>query len=185
MIKDFIKNNRILALKKACALFLLLFGMLFVFLNRDIYYSLHVEAVSQNADSPEAESLIRFSGSRTFEQPFQGWDGTLELVTIRFFNHGNSLSSGSVAVNILDANGNTLMSTEKALTSISRRSPFAFANPQKLSQNNTYLLQVIVRDAYNPQGFGIYTHSEKGGLFGTLTQDQTPIDNRLRASFNP
>ncbi len=184
MIKDFIKNNRILALKKACALFLLLFGMLFVFLNRDIYYSLHVEAVSQNADSPEAESLIRFSGSRTFEQPFQGWDGTLELVTIRFFNHGNSLSSGSVAVNILDANGNTLMSTEKALTSISRRSPFAFANPQKLSQNNTYLLQVIVRDAYNPQGFGIYTHSEKGGLFGTLTQDQTPIDNRLRASFN-
>ena len=67
MIKDFIKKNRMLAAKKACAVVLLLFGMVFVLSNRDIYYSAHIDSVPVSAEAQEDETLIEFSGSRTFE----------------------------------------------------------------------------------------------------------------------
>lgn len=183
MIKDFIKKNRMLAAKKACAVVLLLFGMVFVLSNRDIYYSAHIDSVPVSAEAQEDETLIEFSGSRTFEQQFFGWNGTLKMVMIRFSNQGKELSTGSVSINILDEDGNILQSTEKALSEIIRRTPFAFLETKELSENSTYILQVNVRDAYNPQGFGIYTHADKGSLFGSLSQDGAAIDNRLRTSF--
>lgn len=183
MIKDFIKKNRLLALKKGCAVLLVLLGILFVLANKDIYYSTHIHSVPVLNENPQDETLIKFSGSKTFEQQFSGWDGSLEILVIRFLNLGRDLSSGSVTVNILDADGNLIQSTEKNLTKIIRRTTFAFEEPKKLSADNTYILQVAVQDAQNPQGFGIYTHADKGSLFGGLTEDNHPIDNRLRASF--
>lgn len=184
MIKEFFLNNRILAAKKSISVILILFGIFFVLSNRDVYYSLHSSFVPLEEELQENETVIHFSGSRTFEQEFTGWNGALEMCYIRFSNQGRDLSSGSVTVNILDTDGNVLQSSEKPLRQIARRTSFVFEDPKEFSNNKTYVLQAVVRDAYNPQGFGICTYTDKGNLFGQLTQDQTPIGNRLRASFS-
>lgn len=183
MIKEFFLNNRIFAAKKTISIILILFGIFFVLSNRDVYYSLHSSFVPLEEELQENEAIIRFSGNMTFEQEFTGWNGTLEMCRIRFSNQGRDLSSGSVTVNILDTDGNTLQSAQKPLTQVARRTSFIFEDPKELSKNKTYVMQAVIRDARNPQGFGICTYTDKGELFGQLTQDGAPIDNRLRASF--
>lgn len=183
MIKEFFLNNRIFAAKKTISIILILFGIFFVLSNRDVYYSLHSSFVPLEEELQENEAIIRFSGNMTFEQEFTGWNGTLEMCRIRFSNQGRDLSSGSVTVNILDTDGNTLQSAQKPLTQVARRTSFIFEDPKELSRNKTYVMQAVIRDARNPQGFGICTYTDKGDLFGQLTQDGAPVDNRLRASF--
>lgn len=183
MIKEFFLNNRIFAAKKTISIILILFGIFFVLSNRDVYYSLHSSFVPLEEELQENEAIIRFSGNMTFEQEFTGWNGTLEMCRIRFSNQGRDLSSGSVTVNILDTDGNTLQSAQKPLTQVARRTSFIFEDPKELSRNKTYVMQAVIRDARNPQGFGICTYTDKGELFGQLTQDGAPVDNRLRASF--
>ena len=183
MIKEFFLNNRIFAAKKTISVILILFGIFFVLSNRGVYYSIHSSFVPLEEELQENETVIRFSGTRTFEQEFTGWNGALKRCRLRFSNQGRDLASGSVTVNILDADGNMLQSTERPLTQIGRRTYFVFEDSNELSKDKTYTLQVIVRDAYNPQGFGICTYTDKGELFGQLTQDGAPIDNRLRVSF--
>ena len=183
MIKEFFFNNRIFAAKKIISIILILFGIFFVLSNRDVYYSLHSSFVPLEEELQENEAIIRFSGNMTFEQEFTGWNGTLEMCRIRFSNQGRDLSSGSVTVNILDTDGNTLQSAQKPLTQVARRTSFIFEDPKELSRNKTYVMQAVIRDARNPQGFGICTYTDKGELFGQLTQDGAPVDNRLRASF--
>ena len=183
MIKEFFFNNRIFAAKKTISIILILFGIFFVLSNRDVYYSLHSSFVPLEEELQENEAIIRFSGNMTFEQEFTGWNGTLEMCRIRFSNQGRDLSSGSVTVNILDTDGNTLQSAQKPLTQVARRTSFIFEDPKELSRNKTYVMQAVIRDARNPQGFGICTYIDKGELFGQLTQDGAPVDNRLRASF--
>lgn len=184
MIKDFFINNRILAIKKTISIILILSGIFFVLANRDVYYSTHSEFVPLEEELPEKEEVIRFSGSRIFEQKFSGWDGTLESVFIRFSNQGKELSSGNIIINILDPDGNILQRAEIPLKKIVRRSCFVFDTPKLLSKSSTYTLQMLVKDAYNPQGFGVCTYTDKGDLFGQLSQDGSPINNRLRASFS-
>ena len=183
MIKEFFLNNRIFAAKKTISIILILFGIFFVLSNIDVYYSLHSSFVPLEEELQENEAIIRFSGNMTFEQEFTGWNGTLEMCRIRFSNQGRDLSSGSVTVNILDTDGNTLQSAQKPLTQVARRTSFIFEDPKELSRNKTYVMQAVIRDARNPQGFGICTYTDKGELFGQLTQDGAPVDNRLRASF--
>lgn len=185
MIKEFFKNNRALAVKKCLSTALILFGICFVLINKDVYYSTHISGVRLKEEVPEEETLIQFSGSRTYEQSFQGWNGTLKRVTIRFFNQGKEDSSGRVTVNILDADGSLLQSAEKPLPEVinSVKTTFAFHNAKTLSDRESYTLQVITHNAENPQGFGIYTHIDKGTLFGELTENNTPIEGRLRATF--
>ncbi len=185
MIKDILKHSRPLAIKKGFSILIILFGMLFVLLNRGLYYSDHISSVRLKAENPEDETLIRFLGNRTYEQEFSGWNGALRKVTIRFFNQGKEESSGSVTVSILSSDGTVLQSAEKPLTEVinSVRTSFAFKEPETLSAKETYILQVTVRDAKNPQGFGIYTHNNKGDLFGALTEDGEPSQGRLRATF--
>ena len=130
MIKEFFLNNRIYAAKKTISIVLILFGIFFVLSNRDAYYSLHSSFVPLEEEVQENEAVIRFSGTKTFEQEFTGWNGSLEMCYLRFSNQGRDLSSGSVTVNILDADGNMLQSSEKPLTQIARRTSFVFDNPK-------------------------------------------------------
>lgn len=185
MIKNFFKSDRPLAIKKIISIALILFGMLFVLLNKDVYYSTHVDSVRLKAEVPEEETLIEFSGNRTYEQQFNGWRGELKKVTIRFFNQGKEESAGSVTVNILNSDGTVIQSAEKPLTEVinSVKTTFAFKEPCTLSDQENYTLQVITHDAKNPQSFGIYTHVNKGDLFGSLTENGNPIEGRLRATF--
>ena len=184
-MKNFFKNDRPLAIKKSISIILILFGMLFVLFNKDVYYSTHTSSVRLKAEIPEEETLIEFSGDRTYEQQFLGWNGELKKVTIRFFNQGKEESSGNVTVNILDSKGDIIQSASKPLTEVinSVKTTFAFKQAATLSKDENYILQVITDDAKNPQSFGIYTHVNKGDLFGELTQDGKAIDGRLRATF--
>lgn len=185
MIKEYFKTNRTLAIKKTISILLILSCMFFVLLNKDVYYSKHVSGVRLKAEIPEEETLIRFSGDRTYEQQFTGWDGALRKVTIRFFNQGKENSSGSVSVSILDPDGTVLLAAEKPVNEVinSVKTAFVFKDAKKLSKNKTYILRVSTHEAANPQGFGIYTHINKGTLFGQLTEDNKPLDGRLRATF--
>lgn len=185
MIKDYFKYNRSLAVKKGFSLLIILFGMFFVLLNKGLYYSDHTSSVRLKAENPEEETLIRFLGNRTYEQEFSGWNGKLRKVTIRFFNQGKEESSGSVTVSILGSDGAVLQSAQKSLTEVinSVKTSFAFKAPSVLSSKEKYTLQVTVKNAQNPQGFGIYTHRNKGELFGSLTEDGKPTEGRLRATF--
>ena len=185
MIKEYFKTNRILAIKKTIAVLLILSGILFVLLNRDVYYSKHISGVRLKAEIPEEETLIRFSGDRTYEQQFTGWEGELKKVTIRIFNQGKENSSGNISVDILDSDGTVLLSAQKPLKEVinSVKTAFLFKESEKLSKNTDYTLRVTTHEASNPQGFGIYTHTNKGTLFGQLTENNTPIEGRLRATF--
>ncbi|MGN1166280.1 MAG: LTA synthase family protein [Lachnospiraceae bacterium] len=184
-MKKTLRNDRPLMIKKCIAVFLILFGIFFVLSNKELYYSIHTERVNLKSEIRQDETLIEFSGDRTYEQQFQGWNGELRKVTIRFFNQGKINASGSVAVNILTEEGQVLQSSEKALTEISNsdKTVFTFKESSVLSEKKTYILQVLTKDAYNPQHFGIYTHIDKGNLFGELSQDGSPIEGRLRATF--
>lgn len=184
-MKHALENDRPLIIKKCIAVFLILFGTFFVLSNKELYYSIHTERVSLKSERRQDETLIEFSGDRVYEQQFHGWDGELRKVTIRFFNQGKINSSGSITVNILTNEGQLLQSSEKPLTEISNsdKTVFTFKESSVLSEKGTYILQVLAKDAYNPQSFGIYTHIDKGTLFGKLTQDGAPIKGRLRATF--
>ena len=184
-MKSLFKTNKPLAIKKCAALFLILVGALFVLINKGVYYSTHTESVSTKNDIPEYENTIKFEGDKTFEQEFSGWNGTLQSITLRFDNQGNAAATGSVTIHICDQNGSVLQSTTKPLNEVkmSTRTTFAFEETAELSEDETYLLQVMIEDAHNPQGFGIYTYEEKGDLFGTLSEDGTSISGRLRATF--
>lgn len=184
-IKSYFEKNRLLVIKKSISAFLILFGMLFVLFNKDIYYSNHTSSVRLKSENPEDETLILFSGSRVYEQEFSGWNGELRKVTIRFFNQGKEEASGVAAVEILDPDGTVLQSAEKPLTEVinSVRTSFAFKDAGRFSAEKDYILRVSVHDADNPQGFGIYTHARKGELFGTLSEDGHAIEGRLRATF--
>lgn len=185
MIKELIKNDRSLAVKKCISVLLILAGTVFVLLNRDVYYSRHICAVRLRSEQPGAENIVRFSGNRTFEQRFSGWDGELKKVTVRFFNQGREESSGSVTASILTGDGEVLLTAKKPLHEVihSVKTTFAFQTSAFLSEKESYILRVVTRDAENPQGFGIYTHEDKGGLFGELTEDGRTISGRLRATF--
>ena len=184
-MKKYFKNNPTLFIKKCISVLLILFGICFVLLNRDEYYSVHKDYVPLKEEIREEETIIEFSGNHTFEQVFYGWDGVLSKATIRFYNQGRINSTGSVTVNILSDTGELLVSSDKSLTKInaSDRTAFAFDNDITLEKDKQYLLQIITHDAYNPQGFGLYTHIDKGDLFGQLSQDGNKIDSRLRATF--
>ena len=163
-MKSLFKTNKPLAIKKCAALFLILVGALFVLINKGVYYSTHTESVSTKNDIPEYENTIKFEGDKTFEQEFSGWNGTLQSITLRFDNQGNAAATGSVTIHICDQNGSVLQSTTKPLNEVkmSTRTTFAFEETAELSEDETYLLQVMIEDADNPQGFGIYTYEEKG-----------------------
>ena len=56
MIKDILKHSRPLAIKKGFSILIILFGMLFVLLNRGLYYSDHISSVRLKAENPEDET---------------------------------------------------------------------------------------------------------------------------------
>lgn len=184
-LKNFFKTCKTYALKKCVAVLLILFGMVFVLVNRDVYYSKHVESVHLDEEIQSDIGLVSFQGDGVFEQQFQGWNGTLRKVSLRFDNQGMHAATGLVTLHILDSEGNILQSAELPLTSIrtSYKTTFNFGEPQELSKKQTYTLQVVVKDAKNPQGFGVYTYAEKGELFGDLTYNGAPESGRLRATF--
>ena len=88
MIKEFFLNNRIFAAKKTISVILILFGIFFVLSNRGVYYSIHSSFVPLEEELQENETVIRFSGTRTFEQEFTGWNGALKRCRLRFSNQG-------------------------------------------------------------------------------------------------
>lgn len=184
-MKELFKNDRTLAVKKCIAFALVLFGMIFVLVNKGVYYSQHTDRVKLSKEQMASPDVVEFEGDKTFEQEFRGWNGTLTSISLRFSNQGNQAASGNVTLNVLDQNGKVLCSTEKPVSSVrtTKRSNFQFEEPVVLSHDQQYVLQVVVKDAHNEQGFGLLIYPEKKDLFGTLKADGKEIADRLGATF--
>ena len=161
--------------------------MIFVVVNKDVYYSRYKSKVSITEEAIKNPYIIEFQGDKTFEQKFRGWNGTLEYTMIRFSNQGNQDAVGLITVNVLDMDGNVLVSKSRDVSTIMTTKPCRIKFPKDervtLSDKNTYILQVIAQGVNNPQGFGIFTYKEKGDLYGTLTDDGKEIEGRLGATF--
>ena len=184
-MKELWEKDKILVCKKCVSILLIVFGMIFVLANKGVYYSDHVSSVKIPKTSLNNPVIVEFQGDKIFEQEFMGWNGALNVVTLRFENQGNQAAGGSVVLNILDENGTLLQSTEKKISKIktTRPSIFSFEDPRQLSKDHRYILQVVIRDASNPQGFGVLTYPEKKKLFGTLKEDGIELETRLGATF--
>lgn len=185
-MKEMWKNDKPLIIKKCISILLVLFGMIFVLVNKGVYYSDHearVEISKKNLLNPV---VVEFEGDKVFEQQFRGWDGSLDQIAMRFSNQGNQAATGTVTLHVLDADGRLLQASEKSLSKIRTTKPvyFRFDDPVTFSKNNWYTLRVIVEDAHNPQGFGLFTYPQKGKLFGQLTVDGEENENRLGATFS-
>ena len=181
------KQDKALVIRKIVALLLVLFGMIFVVVNKNVYYSRYKSKVSIPAEAVANPIVVTFEGDKTIEQEFRGWDGTLEYTMIRFSNQGNQEAVGTITVNILDSDRNILTSTSRDASTIMTTKPCKFSFPEDgkitLSDDNVYIMQIIASDVHNPQGFGIFTYTEKGELYGTLLDDGNPIEGRLGATY--
>ena len=76
-MKELFKNDRTLAVKKCIAFALVLFGMIFVLVNKGVYYSQHTDRVKLSKEQMTSPDVVEFEGDKTFEQEFRGWNGTL------------------------------------------------------------------------------------------------------------
>jgi phosphoglycerol transferase MdoB-like AlkP superfamily enzyme len=181
------KEDRAQFIRKVLALLLVAFGMVFVIANKGVYYSVHKDKVSIPAEVVANPIVVSFDGDKVFEQEFKGWDGTLEHTLIRFSNQGNQDATGVITVNVLDSDRNLLATSSREMSTIMTTKPCKFKfeeeNRKLLSDDNSYILQVVASGVHNSQGTGIFTYEEKGELYGTLTDDGTPIDGRLGATF--
>ena len=181
------KQDKALVIRKIIALLLVLAGMVFVIVNKDVYYSRHKESVPMPAEDVANPTVITFDGDKIFEQEFKGWDGTLEYSMIRFSNQGNQDAVGTITVNILDEDRNLLVSTVRDVSGIktTKQCRFQFPKDQLIlfSDDNNYIMQVVAEGVYNPQGFGIFTYMDKGEIYGNLTDDGKSVEGRLGATF--
>lgn len=181
------ENDKALFIRKIIALLLVVVGMIFVVVNKDVYYSRYKSKVSIPSEAVANPIVISFQGDKVFEQEFQGWNGVLEYTMIRFSNQGNQSAEGRITVNILDSDRNVLATTGRDVSTIMTTKPsrLSFEEEEQvtLSDSNTYIMQVIASGVSNPQGFGIFTYQEKGELYGTLTDDGNPVEGRLGATF--
>lgn len=184
-MKEFFKNDTKFAVKRCLAIALIVFGMIFVFINKGVYYSEYKDSVSITPESLANPIMMEFQGSKTFEQEFRGWNGELRRIGMRFENQGNQDATGTALFNILDSNGTVLASSLKQLSELrtTKKSRIAFAEPVQLSSKEHYTLQVVITDANNPQGFGLFTYREKGDLFGNLLVDGQVVEERLATNF--
>jgi phosphoglycerol transferase MdoB-like AlkP superfamily enzyme len=184
-MKEIFKNDKPFFVKKCVAIALILFGMVFVLVNKDVYYSEHESRIKITQESLENPVIVEFQGNKKFEQEFNGWNGELKSIGMRFSNQGNQAATGVVTFNILDQDGNVLQTTQKNVSNIrtTKKTSIRFEEPAQLSKDSTYTLQVIVEDASNPQGFGVLTYPEKGELFGQLFVDGQAVEERLGVNF--
>lgn len=185
-MRELFKKDKPYAVKKCVALAVIFLGMIFVLANRDVYYSDHTERVKITTESFQNPVIIEFEGNKVFEQQFQGWNGELTAISLRFKNQGNQAATGTATLNVLDEDGQVLMTSVKAVSNLrtTKKSHFRFDSPLVLSENRQYVLQMIIEDAQNSQGFGVFTYPEKGALFGDMQVDGQSDANRLAAIFN-
>ncbi len=184
-MKGYFAADKTHAMKKIVAIVIILIGAVFVLANLDVYYSNKSISVKLSDEVLLNPIVIEVAGDRTFEQEFTGWDGKLDRVIGRFDNEGNQAATGTVTINILDSNRNVLQSTSKPLHKVkeTKKTKFNFDAPAQLSSNKTYILQMVIDDAYNTQGFGVFTYENKGKIFGQLYNEGQAIDNRLGVAF--
>ncbi len=184
-MKGYFAEDKIHFVKKCLALLFVFIGIVFVFTHLDVYYSSKKVSVKLPKKIVFDPLVIEVEGDRVFEQEFVGWNGELTQVIGRFSNQGNQAATGEVTINILDSNHNLIQTTKKQLKKIrtTKKVKFKFDEPNKLVNGKTYILQLVIEDANNPQGFGVFTYEKKGSLFGQLYDGKTPIDNRLGFSF--
>lgn len=185
-MKGYFAENKVHFVKKCLALLLILTGIIFVFANLDVYYSTKDVSVKIPKKVLLDPYVIEVEGNRTFEQEFVGWGGELTKVIGRFSNQGNQAATGMVTVNILDSERNVLQTASKKLKKVrtTKKTRFKFAEPTKLVNGETYILQLVINDAYNSQGFGVLTYEKKGSVFGQLYDEGNTIDHRLGFSFH-
>lgn len=184
-MKGYFAIDKTHAIKKIMAIVILLIGAIFVWANLDVYYSNKSISVKLPKKVILDPIVIPVEGDRIFEQEFVGWDGELNRVIGRFDNQGNQSATGTVTINILDSDRNVLQTTWKTLDKVkeTKKTKFNFDSPTLLSKDQTYILQMVIEDAYNSQGFGVFTYEKKGSLFGQLYDEGQTIDNRLGVSF--
>ena len=181
------ENDKAQFVRKIIALLLVVFGMIFVVVNKDVYYSRHKSKVSISSEAVANPIVVSFQGDKVFEQEFRGWNGQLKYSMIRFSNQGNQSATGLITVNILDKDRNVLTTSSRDVSTIMTTKQCKFEYDKDidvtLSNQEMYIMQVIATGVNNPQGFGIFTYPQKGNLYGTLTEDGTPIEGRLGATF--
>lgn len=184
-MKGYFATDKTHAIKKIVAILIILIGAAFVLMNLDVYYSNKSVSVKLSDEVLLNPIVIEVAGDRTFEQEFTGWDGKLNRVTGRFDNEGNQASTGTVTINILDSDRNVLQTTSKPLHKVkeTKKTKFNFKESATLSSGETYILQMVIDDAYNSQGFGVFTYEDKGKIFGQLYDEGQAIENRLGVAF--
>ncbi len=184
-MRELWENDKVLVIKKSISVILILIGMIFVFANKKVYYSDYVSKVKIPKADIQNPIIVEFQGDKVFEQEFKGWSGALTSVSLRVENQGNQAASGMITLNILDDAGNLLQTTHKKISKVKTTKPFYFnfKEPKQLIKDKWYVLQVVVQEAENPQGFGFLTYAEKKMLFGQLTEDGVKVENRLGATF--
>ncbi len=184
-MKGYFAADKTHAIKKIVALVIIFIGAVFVLANLDVYYSNKSVSVKLSDEVLLNPIVIEVTGDRTFEQEFVGWDGTLDRVIGRFDNQGNQDATGMVTINILDGNRNVIQTASKPLDKVkeTKKTKFDFDAPEQLSGNQTYILQMVIDDAYNAQGFGVFSYENKGKIFGQLYDGGQAIENRLGVAF--
>ncbi len=184
-MKGYFAADKTHAVKKCIAILVIIIGVVFVLSNLDIYYANKSVSVKLSQDVLLDPIVLEVSGDRVLEQEFKGWDGELIQVIGRFDNQGNQAATGMVTINILDENRNILQFASKSLDKVkeTKKTRFRFEQPTMLSKDKTYILQMVIDDAYNEQGFGVFTYEKKGSLFGQLFDEGHMIDNRLGVAF--
>ena len=181
------ENDKAQFIRKIIAIILVIIGMVVVVANKDVYYSTHKSKVSIPAEAVADPIVINFQGDKIFEQEFRSWNGVMEYTLIRFSNQGNQSAEGVITVNILDSDRNVLLSTGREVSSIMTTKPCKFSfeecEPVTFSNSKNYIMQIVASGVNNPQGFGIFTYPQKGTLYGMLTDDGNPVEERLGATY--
>lgn len=159
--------------KWSIALLLIIAGIIFVSVNKDLCYN------TFETPKPKGKTVVYLNSDSVCEQKFKGYNGTLKTMCIYMDNQGRENSEGTIKLEIKNESGEVIGTTQKKMSTIKTRkfAKFNFKEQPKLEKNKTYTLVVKCEDAYNPQNFGIYTSVDKKGWLSSAKIDGTQVED--------
>lgn len=185
MTKIFFTSNNISIWKKNITIVLLLIGGILTLCNQDIFEHKNFFHTHQETDAPTIVQIPLRNG-HILEQEFVGQKGNLTMLKLNFDIRKNPKTTGTITMNILDCSRNLLQSTKKEIEHIpfNGNTRFHFKNPQTLSDNTTYILQLVIENTTEKQYLYITSYEEKDTILKQLYINAEPLESQLRIAFH-
>ena len=175
-------------IKKGILLLLILVMAVTLGVNKDKFYVEKVYTASDKMPkgedgktvSPEEISLL---GNQEIRQEFTATESEVTKVLIDFKAWEQRNGTGTIEVDLEDADGNVLASAQKEVKKLKQSKETVtttFSLNAEVNKNETYTLVIKSIDVESAKGVYLYKMQEKGNLFDNLSVNGESTEGRIK-----